>query len=55
MFNTQGVNILINMFFGIAYNAARGVAGQVEGAVMGFVGNFNCTKPADYKIIRSRR
>ncbi len=41
MFNTQGVNILINMFFGIAYNAARGVAGQVEGAVMGFVGNFS--------------
>lgn len=40
MFNTQGVNILINMFFGVAYNAARGVAGQVEGAVMGFVGNF---------------
>ena len=40
MFNTQGVNILINMFFGVVYNAARGVAGQVEGAVMGFVGNF---------------
>ena len=40
MFNTQGVNILINMFFGVAYNAARGVAGQIEGAVMGFVGNF---------------
>lgn len=40
MFNTQGVNILINMFFGVAYNAARGIAGQVEGAVMGFVGNF---------------
>lgn len=41
MFNTQGVNILINMFFGIIYNAARGVAGQVEGAVMSFVGNFS--------------
>lgn len=41
MFNTQGVNILVNMFFGVALNAARGVAGQVEGAVMGFVGNFS--------------
>lgn len=41
MFNTQGVNILINMFFGVVYNAARGVAGQVEAAVMGFVGNFS--------------
>lgn len=40
MFNTQGINILINMFFGVVYNAARGVAGQVEGVVMGFVGNF---------------
>lgn len=41
MFNTQGVNILINMFFGVVYNAARGVAAQVEGAVMGFVNNFS--------------
>lgn len=40
MFNTQGVNILINMFFGVAFNAARGVVGQVEGAVMSFVNNF---------------
>lgn len=41
IFNTQGVNILINMFFGVVYNAARGVAAQVEGAVMGFVNNFS--------------
>lgn len=40
MFNTQGVNIAINMFFGVTFNAARGVAAQVEGAVMGFIGNF---------------
>lgn len=40
IFNTQGVNILINMFFGVAFNAARGVAGQIEGAVMQFIGNF---------------
>lgn len=40
IFNTQGVNILINMFFGVALNAARGVANQVEGAIMQFVYNF---------------
>ncbi len=40
MFNTQGINILINLFFGVALNAARGVAVQVEGAIMQFVNNF---------------
>ena len=40
IFNTQGVNILINLFFGVAVNAARGIATQVEGAVMQYVGNF---------------
>lgn len=40
MFNTQGVNILINMFFGVTFNAARGIATQVESAVMQFVNNF---------------
>lgn len=37
---TQGVNILLNMFFGPAVNAARGVAFQVQGAMNGFVTNF---------------
>ena len=36
----QGVNILINIFFGPAVNAARGIAFQVKGAVNGFVINF---------------
>lgn len=40
IFNTQGVNILINLYFGVALNAARGIATQVEGAVMQFVNNF---------------
>lgn len=40
IFNTQGVNILINLYFGVTVNAARGIATQVEGAVMQFVGNF---------------
>jgi len=37
---TQGVNILLNIFFGPAINAARGVAYQIRGAVSGFVSNF---------------
>ena len=40
LFNTQGVNMLMNIFFGVAVNAARGVAGQVDVAVKMFVGNF---------------
>ena len=40
IFNTQGVNILINLFFGVTLNAARGIATQVDGAVMQFVNNF---------------
>lgn len=36
----QGGNIIINLFFGPAVNAARGVAFQVNQAVYGFVQNF---------------
>ncbi len=37
---TQGINILLNMFFGPVVNAARGVAVQVQGAIMNFSGSF---------------
>lgn len=40
IFNTQGVNILINIFFGVTLNAARGVATQVDAAIMQFVNNL---------------
>lgn len=40
MLNTQGVNILMNMYFGVAVNAARGVATQVDGALKQFVNSF---------------
>lgn len=40
VFATQGVNMLVNVFFGVAFNAARGIAQTVNGAVQGFVGNF---------------
>ena len=37
---TQGLNMLLNVFFGPVVNAARAVAVQVEGAVQQFVFNF---------------
>jgi O-antigen/teichoic acid export membrane protein len=40
MFNTQGVNLLINSYFGLTANAARAIAEQVNGAVTQFVNNF---------------
>ena len=36
----QGVNILLNIFFGPVVNAARGIAFQVQGAINQFVINF---------------
>lgn len=38
--NNQGINILTNLFFGVALNAARGIAAQVDGAINTFVSNF---------------
>ena len=38
--NVQGSNLLVNMFFGVAMNAARGVASQVELVVKQFASNF---------------
>lgn len=40
LLNTQGVNILSNVFFGVTVNAARGVATQVDAAITQFVNNF---------------
>lgn len=39
-FQSQGVNFVLNMFFGPAVNAARGIAVQVQAAVKGFSKNF---------------
>ena len=38
--NVQGSNLLVNLFFGVAVNAARGVAAQVELVVKQFATNF---------------
>lgn len=48
---TQGINILLNMFFGPVVNAARGIAVQVHSGVMAFVHNYQtAVKP---QIVKS--
>lgn len=37
---TQGLNILLNVFFGPTVNAARGITVQVQNAIQGFASNF---------------
>lgn len=40
LIHTQGIAIVINLFFGVAVNAAQGIANQVNGIVKQFVTNF---------------
>lgn len=40
VFHTQGIAILMNIFFGATVNAAQGVANQINGVVKNFVQNF---------------
>jgi len=40
VFNTQGAGQVVNLFFGVAVNAARGIALQIENIVKQFVSNF---------------
>ena len=47
---SQGLNLLINLFFNPAINAARAIAFQVEGAIKKFTdGYFTAAKPQIYK------
>lgn len=39
--NTQGVNVVINLFFNVGVNAARGIATQVQSALAQFIDNFS--------------
>ncbi len=41
VFATQGVNMLVNVFFGVVFNASRSIAMQVNSAIQGFVNNFS--------------
>lgn len=47
----QGINLVMNLFFGPVVNAARGVAGQVNGGLQGFVANL--TIPVRPQVIQS--
>ena len=38
--HTQGISIIMNLFFGVAVNAAQGIANQVNTYVKQFVSNF---------------
>lgn len=38
--NNQAINVLTNLFFGVALNAARGIASQVDATINTFVQNF---------------
>lgn len=40
VFKNQGIDIIINIFFGVALNAARGIATQINNAVTKFSQNF---------------
>lgn len=51
MFNNQGLNILMNIFFGVTVNAARGIALQVETALVKFSADF--TTAINPQIIKS--
>lgn len=52
--NSQGLNMVINIFFGTAINAARGIAFQVHGLVQQLIGNFQlAVKPQVIKYYAS--
>lgn len=56
LLSTQGVNILINLFFSVVINAARGIAIQVNGIVEGFVSNFmTAVQPRLIKLYASNQ
>ena len=40
LLRNQGVDILLNLFFGVTVNAAKGICNQVQSAVYQFVSNF---------------
>lgn len=40
MMKGQGINMVLNLYFGPVVNAARGIAGQISGALSGFTANI---------------
>jgi O-antigen/teichoic acid export membrane protein len=55
MARTEGVSILLNLFFGPLVNAARGIAGQVNGVANSFSQNFiTAIRPQITKLYASK-
>lgn len=48
---TQGINILLNLFFNVTINAAYGIASQVGAGIKSFVSNFQ--RAANPQIVKS--
>ncbi len=48
---TQGINVVLNFFFGPVVNAARGITYQIQSALMGFIGNI--TTAARPQLVQS--
>lgn len=54
--NQHGVNLILNYFCGVVVNAAVGIAGQVTGALYGFVSNFQVAfNPPIVKLYAQKR
>ena len=52
---SQGLNFLLNMFFGPVVNAARAISTQVQSAIFQFSANFQTAlESADYEDLRLR-
>lgn len=51
MLKDQGVNLILNFFFGPIVNAARGIANQVNGGLQSFVANI--TIPVRPQVVQS--
>ena len=52
--NGQGLNMLMNTFFGVSINAAKGISSQVEQAINNFnTGFITATKPQVVKLFAS--
>lgn len=51
MMKDQGVNLILNFFFGPVVNAARGIANQVNGGLQSFVANI--TVPVRPQVVQS--
>ena len=51
MLNSQGVNILINLYFGVKMNAARAIVTQVDAALRQFINSF--TTAVNPQIVKS--